>query len=52
MNKLIILSVFIFFIWVSAQQHISISKVTPEQIEDIRMETRARAIMSGGYVGE
>lgn len=50
--KLLTALIFIFFVWVTYQQHQSATNATPQQLLDVQMETRARNILAGGYIGE
>jgi hypothetical protein len=50
--KLLTALIFIFFVWVTYQQHQSTTNATPQQLLDVQMETRARNILAGGYIGE
>jgi hypothetical protein len=53
MDKFFMVITFIFFLWVVNSQHQASMNATPEQLEQIRMETRARAIATGlEYYGE
>jgi hypothetical protein len=52
MNKFFIVLVFLFFAWVINSQHQSAMNATQQDLLDVRMETRARNILSGGYIGE